>query len=148
MGLYPFHSRGHVLEHASDAEPDRLVRLSREALESVLAEHRAFVATHRGRRANLTFHDLSGLDLRGRKLGGINLTGSCLRGTLLSGADLTDGNLFGADLSEADMTEASLVGADLRGVLLRDAKLARCNLTRADLREGVLLTAGREGLRI
>ena len=118
-----------------------LSRIEPARLEAILHAHEMFATGQPGgKRGLLKLHDLSGVDLSGRCLIGIELSGARLHRARLVCADLTDATLFTADLTEADLTEARLVRCDMRGVTLRDAIMVRCDLAGADLREGVLLT--------
>lgn len=90
--------------------------------------------------------DLSGSNIRIRKLKGINLKGADLRGAALTGADLRGANLehadlSGADLMEADLRGAWLAGADLGGANLMGADLRKADLTDVNLDNAVLYRA-------
>ena len=78
-------------------------------------------------------------DLRGANLSGVNLEGANLGGVDLSGSDLENTNLRGADLRGVDLEYATLRASDLRdtnltGVNLRGACLRNANLKGVDLR--------------
>jgi uncharacterized protein YjbI with pentapeptide repeats len=83
----------------------------------------AWVAAHRGVRANL----------RGAALRGARLPGAVLAGADLSWVDLTGANLRGANLRGASLHEATLQRVDLRGGLLHAANLHHTNLQAAQL---------------
>ena len=72
--------------------------------------------------------DLSGTELRGRKL-----VGASLKDSDLSGADLTDCNLRRADLTGANLRDARLSGADLSGSRLQGANLYGVDLSETKL---------------
>jgi uncharacterized protein YjbI with pentapeptide repeats len=84
--------------------------------EHLLAQHRKWAdGDDRGKRADLSNQDLSGMDFSGAFLREANLNGAILSGTNFAGA-----NLFGADISDtclrgADLTGANIVGASLSG---------------------------------
>jgi len=87
---------------------------------------------------NLTGAQLAGMDMRGADLSSSNLTGARLTGTDLSHADLSDANLTGArldgaNLSGADLSGANLTGARLVGATMEGADLDGANLTGARL---------------
>jgi len=99
--------------------------------------------------ANLTFANLSGIDLREvafcpdpgiyircAVLSHANLQNTKLRslfGAKLVGAELEEADLRGADLTGADLTEAILQDADLSGAYLWGAVLTNADLSRANL---------------
>ena len=90
--------------------------------------------------ANLSCSDLSYSDLRGANLREANLAYSELRGANLRGAnlrcaDLTDADLRCADLAYSELRRANLTDADLTGADLRCANLTDADLTGADLSE-------------
>jgi len=76
-------------EHRNDAGDDDLQRLDRPTLHGILLAHQRFVTGQSGgRRALLSFHDLSDQDLSGRNLVEADLTGAVLQRALLPGAIL------------------------------------------------------------
>jgi len=82
--------------------------------------------------------DLSGRDLSGLDLEGVNLMGADLSGVDLSGANLTDANLAladltGANLDSADLSRASFVEANLSDAILNRVHGTETNLYRAVL---------------
>lgn len=93
---------------------------------------------------DLSYCNLSGLDLSNFDLEYVNLTGAKLQNTSLHKANLRNATLFGADLSFADLTNAylqdtMLCGANLFKANLQSVKsiggfnLYRANLESADL---------------
>jgi hypothetical protein len=103
--------------------------MEKTRLEKILSDHKLWLESNGGERA-----DLRGADLRGADLSGANLRGADLRGADLSGANLRGADLRGADLSSADLSGANLRGADLRGADLRGADLSSADLSGANLR--------------
>jgi uncharacterized protein YjbI with pentapeptide repeats len=105
---------------------------------------------------DLRHRRMTGIDLSGMDLVRANLSGADLRGANLSGADLNGANLSEANLSEANLRDANLSGADLRKVILIKAILSGLDLrgfdlrgaylSRADLREANLIRADLRGL--
>lgn len=90
--------------------------------------------------------DLSGSNIRIKKLAGVNFRGADLHGALLTGANLKganleDADLSGADLMEADLRGAWLGGADLRGVNMMGADLRKADLTGVNLENAILYRA-------
>jgi len=96
--------------------------------------------------------DLSNADLRGCKLGGlnlsvVNLTGANLSRTNLSHAHLNGSNLSGADIRfaklnmtymrDANLNNAQLHGADLTEIRCQGSDFSSTNLIGVDLSEGL-----------
>jgi uncharacterized protein YjbI with pentapeptide repeats len=96
------------------------------------------------REAELTFADLSGVNLREANLSGADLRMADLSGANLNiayisvadlrGADLRGANLRFASLGLADLRDANLSGADLRDVNLSGANIEGADFRGADLR--------------
>jgi uncharacterized protein YjbI with pentapeptide repeats len=110
-----------------------------EEIKSILIAHQHWLRRRGGRRADLSFRDLAGLDLRRATLIGAKMAGANLAGTRLATADLSQTDLFGADLERADLTGANLSGADLRGANLHRAILTDAVMRGADFRAGELM---------
>ena len=110
-------------------------KLTKYMLNKILKKHQIWLDTNtkNGERANLSFSDLRGADLRRADLRGADLRGADLMGTVLRGADLSCADLKGAYLSCVNLNDANLRRADLRGVNLSDANLISANLEDADL---------------
>ena len=107
-------------------------------IKKVLADHKEWLTTGKGARANLFGADLRSANLFGADLRSANLFGADLRSADLFGADLRSADLFGAnlrsaDLRSADLSGANLFGADLRSADLRSADLSGANLFDANL---------------
>lgn len=127
-------------------ETPALTRIAREDLSKALAKHLAFLnARMGGVRANLSFCDLSGVNLTAHNLSDADLTGASLRGAILDNTNLTRAVLFGADLRRAKLRSADLSHADLRGAVVRGADLTNANLFHADLRDGAIADKVRGG---
>ena len=96
-------------------------------LQEVLDAHKRWLQKLSGwtedDKADLTYADLAGIDLRASDLTEANLTG----------IDFKMANLMGVDFIRADLTEADLRGANLRWANLTGANLIGANLERADL---------------
>ncbi len=91
-----------------------------------------------GRRADLSYRELSNRLFDEVDLGEAVLTGAVLASAMLGRCNLEQAVLFGADLHDADLRGARLARADLRGACLRGANLSGADLTACDLREGVI----------
>lgn len=90
------------------------------------------------RHPDLSYAELSGLnlywaDLSGADLGSANLSGAELFLANLSGTDLSNANLKRTNLTKADLSNANLSGANLSGANLSQSKLINANLTGAIL---------------
>jgi hypothetical protein len=68
----------------------------------------------------------------------LNLSGRNLEGVILAGLDLRGAILFRANLRKANLRGAILFGADLREANLCEANLSYANLSRAFLQEAIL----------
>jgi len=106
-------------------------------------------------RESLSERDLTGADLSGMKLAGIDFSRALLESADLSGCDLSGANLDGAVLAKANLrganlTNARLSGTNLGGAVLRDAVLVNADMTdvvmmRADLAGADLTGANLDG---
>ena len=80
----------------------RWVKIDPARLKEILALHQRFVANEPGgKRAILSFHDLSGIDLSHKDLSGADLTGAKMNQARLNGTSFCRANLFCADLRMA-----------------------------------------------
>lgn len=106
--------------------------MKKTALAKTIARHQHWLNENctgwRNMRADLSWEDLSWVELNGANLSWVNLHGAKLPNAKLHGADLDGAELYGADLRDAD-----LAGADLRNANLAHADLSRANLAGADL---------------
>jgi uncharacterized protein YjbI with pentapeptide repeats len=92
-------------------------------LPAILEQHRLWLRSEGGSKANLRDADLGDVNLRYADLGDVNLRYANLRGANLYGANLYGADLRDADLGGADLRDVNLQGADLRDADLRDANL-------------------------
>ncbi|TCD48430.1 pentapeptide repeat-containing protein [Chlorobium sp. N1] len=76
--------------------------------------------------------DLSGADLKGRKLSAFDLGGADFTGADLSQSNLSGADLHGARLDSASIASTILSGADLRGASMHSADLDSAQLEGAD----------------
>jgi len=84
---------------------------------------------------SLSFKDLSGQDLHGKKyikadLRGINVEKADLSGASLFGALLIDAKMAGANLSNASLESTDLQGADLHDAILAGAMMTNAQMMR------------------
>jgi hypothetical protein len=107
-------------------------KVTKEELNSILELHKKWLKNKEGgKRANLSYADLSSADLRYANL----------RYADLRYADLSSANLSSADLRYADLSSANLSSADLRYANLSSADLRYADLSSADLRYANLRSA-------
>ncbi|MFC1885170.1 pentapeptide repeat-containing protein [Thermodesulfobacteriota bacterium] len=140
-----------------------LRKISKEELEQILKEHKEYLSSQgdRGKRAVLSYTDLSGLDFceadfHGSYLIGANLSKANLSRSDFYGADLSEANLSSANLSsarffcailsranlsEATLSNANLISAELSRANLSEATLSKANLSSANLSEASLSKA-------
>jgi uncharacterized protein YjbI with pentapeptide repeats len=114
---------------------------SGEALERLLysAESWRQYVEQAPEQIDLSFADLNGADLRGRKFIGCDLTGARLEAAnldgatftrcTLTGASLSDASLVGCEFSKVDFRNASLVRAIMRNCTMREVDLSGSRLT-------------------
>jgi uncharacterized protein YjbI with pentapeptide repeats len=82
---------------------------------------------------DLSYTNLSNIDMRGAKLHFSVLIKTNLKNTILQGAVVKHAYLQGADLSGANLIFANFTGADLRGANLSNTTLYNADFTGADL---------------
>lgn len=97
---------------------------------------------------NLEGAPLAGLDFSGIELRDIQLEGAQLQGVKFFGARLENLNLTQTRLEQVDLTGAILRHSDLRGANLRQAKLISAEVEACDLRQADLRGASLRGLRL
>jgi uncharacterized protein YjbI with pentapeptide repeats len=78
--------------------------------------------------------DLSGIDLRGQDLRGVNFSSTTLTKADLSAANLDGCTLENADLSQANLTDSTLIRARSSGAKFRRSRLYQANCFQAQLR--------------
>jgi hypothetical protein len=127
--------------------------MNEKKLKTILDNHIKWLNDKGGKRADLSYANLTNADLRGAdlinaNLIGVNLSNANLKGADLNGANLRDANLFGANLSYANLRGADLRGADLIGANLRDANLIGANLICANLKVANLSNATLNGANL
>lgn len=98
-------------------------KITQNELDEIIDEHQSWTRGLRGRRANLSDCDISGL--------------------YMNYANLADGIFINADMSSVDLTGTNLSHAEMSGAILRRAdltftNLSSTNLSRADLSEAIL----------
>jgi uncharacterized protein YjbI with pentapeptide repeats len=121
--------------------------MTQEQLNKIIERHQHYLNKDingwESMRADLSYKNLSGLDLRNANLYRVNLRNANLRSADLRKANLRkadlrkaalrNANLRNADLRNADFRKANLSNADLRKAALRNADLAYADLREADL---------------
>lgn len=86
-----------------------------------------------GKDASFARSELTGAQLDGMKLHGLDFSLSTFNGASLRGADVVDATLDQASLAGADLTGATLVKTSMKGADLRQAKLDGATLRDCDL---------------
>ena len=98
--------------------------MTQEQLNKIIEKHQHYLNEDidgwESMRADLSYKNLSGLDLRNANLYRVNLSNANLYS-----ADLRKANLRKADLRKANLINADLINADLRNADLRNANLYR-----------------------
>ena len=121
--------------------------MTQEQLNKIIEKHQHYLNEDidgwESMRADLSYKNLSGLDLRNANLYRVNLSNANLRSADLRKANLRkadlrkaalrNANLRNADLREADLIDANLSNTDLREANLSNADLRNANLNNADL---------------
>ena len=99
--------------------------MNQAILNKILDEHKEWLRTNgeKGKRADLSYADLSSANLSSADLSYANLRSANLSYADLSSADLSYANLRSANLSYANLSYADLSSADLRFADLRFADL-------------------------
>jgi hypothetical protein len=123
--------------------PMTLRRYTPAELQTVLADHKKWLAGDEGSVANLAAANLAGEDLYMADLTKADLTKADLSGTILAKA-----NLAGTTLAKADLAGATLTVANLTGAILAGADLAGANLTGAILTGAILTGANLAGANL
>ena len=119
-----------------------LEEVTKEELTKILAAHEIWLADNsKGRRADLSYINLSSANLSYADLRFANLSCADLRSANLRSANLRSANLRSADLRSADLSFANLRSADLSCADLSFADLRSANLSCADLRSADLSCA-------
>ena len=116
--------------------------MTKEEIAAVLAEHKAWIESKGGKRANLARANLDGANLARANLDGANLTGA-----YLDGANLTGAYLAGAYLARANLARANLDGAKINyktaiGILRRATRSDGYEFFLWHCQEGYFIKAG------
>ena len=109
--------------------------MTQEQLNKIIERHQHYLNKDingwENMKADLSYKNLNGLDLKESNLGEANLIHADLREANLSNADLKYANLINANLAYADLRNADLKEANLRKVNLNNVNLREANLYRA-----------------
>jgi len=97
--------------------------MNADELKRILADHALWLGEDGGKRADLSYANLSGADLSGTNLRWAHLIEANLRWAHLIEADLRGAKLSEADLRGADLSKANLIEADLSYANLSYANL-------------------------
>ena len=134
-----------VFSHARE-----LKKITQEELDEIIRRHEMWLDSdgEAGEQADLSYTDLSGLNLANANLRGANMESVDLVFASLEGANLLDANLLGAKLMVANLKGANLLDANLLVAKLTGAKLIGANLEHANLRSAKLVGARLEGANL
>ena len=110
-------------------------------LSDILENHKKWLLSQGGERANLQNADLQNAYLQNADLWNANLRNANLQNANLQNADLRNANLQIADLQKAYLQKADLRNANLQKADLQKAYLQNANLQNADLRNANLQKA-------
>ena len=110
-------------------------------LSDILENHKKWLLSQGGERANLQKADLWKADLWKADLRNANLQNANLQNADLWNANLQYANLQNANLQNADLRNANLQIADLQKAYLQKADLRNANLQKADLQKAYLQNA-------
>ena len=133
-----------------EKEEKKLRRLTQKSLDEIIRRHEMWLDSdgEAGEQADLSYTDLSGLNLVNANLRGANMESVDLVFANLKGANLLDANLLGAKLMVANLKGANLLDANLLVAKLTGAKLIGANLEHANLRSAKLVGARLEGANL
>ena len=111
-------------------------KITIEELEMILKNHKLWLDSdgEAGEQADLSYTDLSGLNLANANLRGANMESVDLVFARLEGANLLDANLKHANLMVANLKGANLTRANMKFTNLERANLGHADLTFADLK--------------
>ena len=142
--------RGHTAEERqaiallkeAEEKKTELARILREQGVEVFMEYR--------RNAPEEVIDLSGIELPGIIVCGVDLIRAILRSVVITGADFTGAKLMGADLQGAIATSGTFKGvlfqgADLRAALFTNTDCSDARFVGADLRGAIFAKANLRG---
>jgi len=96
-----------------------------------------------GKRGDLKFVKVPGINLSRRRLDEIELSGANLGKANLEGANLDRAVLYCADLCGANLAHTSLKQADLRGVRIHGASFECADMDHADFRQSTIAILGK-----
>ena len=109
-------------------------KLTQEKLNEMLDQHELWRENRNiGKRLDISYCDVSGLDFSNRNMRGSNMSGAYMRGVNMSGANMRGLNMSGADMrgaymSDANMSDANMSGANMRGADMSDANMSGANM--------------------
>ncbi len=127
-------------------EHDNLPPMNQEELDEIIQRHDDFLAgVLGGLRALVQYRDLSGLDMGKTDLSQADFTGSNLSKCDLSNGNFTGVVFFACDLRHANLEQSNFTNADFRGASVIGANFLGADLMKADMREGQIMIAGRDG---
>jgi uncharacterized protein YjbI with pentapeptide repeats len=119
--------------------------MTQEQLNKIIENHQHYlnkdVDKWENMRADLSYENLSCLDLKNANLREADLYRAFCYYTNLCGADLRNADLREANMFGANLSDATLIEANLSRAYLLDTDLSHANLRNADLRDADLRNA-------
>ena len=114
-------------------------KISKKELKNILEKHKKWLMNEKdGKRANLSYTDLSNADLNYAELQYADLNYAELGFADLNHANLAKANLYHANLQFSELRFANLTNAELSNADLSGANLEFANLTQAKLPKQII----------
>lgn len=112
-----------------------LRKITKEELDEILESHHLWRKSDKveGEKADLSYCDLSGMDLRGISFSSADLSFSDLSETLLHNCNFFNADLSFSDLSRSNCEKSFFIGTDLSEVDFSSATLLNCRFDFANL---------------
>lgn len=119
-----------------------LKKITQEELDEIISKHILWLASNHteGEKADLSYTDLTGVNLENAFLYGANLIDTNLQGANLENKDLRSVDFTGANLANANIAGANLRFAIMEGANLRYAIMDGADMSMSDL-QGAIFTA-------
>jgi len=111
-------------------------RLTQSELNVIIDKHHAYlIGKTGGRRACLSFCDVSGLDFHESDLTNCDISLIMAKSAKMNKCKFISANLMAGDFSNSSMKSCDFTNADMRGVCLSNTNMMYCNFSHTDLRD-------------